>query len=525
MAMRLRSALAVSVLLLTSVAQSDPADAFLTTDLPSYLDQVRTTFNVPGLAVAIVKDGKVLFAQGSGIRDLRDRKPVDADTMFCIASNTKSVTATAIEILADEGKLHLDDRVTDHLPWFQMADPYVTHDIRIRDLLAHRSGLGPHAGDLLFVPATTYTLRQVVEHLKDLPLQSGFRSEFAYENIMFAVATLIIEQASGQRYAEFVQQRIFMPLKMSESRIDGASLKAADNYAAAFMPLPDGSLQSTPVMVWKNNQGAGGIYSSVRDMSRWAQMQLRSPDVPALVSEKSQNDMWSMVTPIPITPESDPELHRADPQFQGYALGWYLSDYRGQRLVWHTGGFPGTVSLVTLVPGQHLGIIVLTNQESESAFNAIQLQVLDHYLNAPATDWLQTLSKHDRQAQQRLGEASARQAGQRVANAKPSLPLQRYAGSYHDAWYGDVELRLERGQLRARFDASPRLIGTLSAWGDNTFLIQWDDRTLQADALVTFDTDSAGQVTGASMQRASPRVTRAYDYQDLHLIRTAPLRR
>jgi CubicO group peptidase (beta-lactamase class C family) len=180
-------------------------------DLAAYADRAREKFNVPGIAVAVVKDGKIVFEQGFGKRNLSEGKSVDTHTMFCIASNTKSFTATAIEMLADHGKLRLDDRVVDHLPWFRMADPHVTREMRIRDLLAHRSGLGSHAGDLLFLPTTTYSTREVVERLGDLPLATGFRDSFAYENIMFAVATLVIEQVSGQSYADFIREYIFSP--------------------------------------------------------------------------------------------------------------------------------------------------------------------------------------------------------------------------------------------------------------------------------------------------------------------------
>src|ERR1700730_5993427 len=189
-------------------------------DLATYVDGARKQFNVPGIAIVVVKYGRVVFEHGSGERNLNYGKPVDVHTMFCIASNTKSFTATAIEILADQGKLKLEDRVVDHLPWFRMADPYATREMRIRDILAHRSGLGSHAGDLLFVPASTYSTREVVERLRDLPLSNGFRDSFNYENIMYAVATLVIEQASGQSFGDFVRQHIFQPVDMTESRID-----------------------------------------------------------------------------------------------------------------------------------------------------------------------------------------------------------------------------------------------------------------------------------------------------------------
>ncbi len=180
------------------------------------------------------------------MRNLSDGRTTDAHTMFFIASMTKSFTATAIEMLAAQGNLLPDDRVIDHLPWFRMADPYVTWEIRIRDTLAHRSGLGSHAGDLLFMPGTTYSTRQVVERLGDLPLTTGFRASFAYENIMYAVATLVIEQASGRSYADFVRERIFQAVGMTESRVDSTYLQPGDDVATAYRPKADGRLTAVP---------------------------------------------------------------------------------------------------------------------------------------------------------------------------------------------------------------------------------------------------------------------------------------
>jgi CubicO group peptidase (beta-lactamase class C family) len=496
-------------------------------DLGPYIDQVRHEFNVPGIAVAIVKDGTVVFEQGFGTRNLSSGARVDAHTMFCIASNTKSFTATAIEMLAEQGKLKLDDRVVDHLPWFRMADPYVTHEIRIRDLLAHRSGLGGHAGDLLFVPGSTYTTRQVVERLQYLPLKTGFRDRFAYENIMFAVATLVLEKAAGQSYADFVEQHIFRPLGMAESRIDATYLTPTDDVATAYMPQEDGELRATPPLAWKNSPGAAGIYSSVHDMAKWVRMQLAGGSLidsgsgvqRHLIGEANQRRMWTMVTPIAIDPAPVPQLQAAQPNFLGYAEGWYVSDYRGQRLVWHDGGFPGTVSLVTLVPALNLGVIVLTNQQSGEAYNAITLHILDQYLGLPAGNWIQAYAAAAYLDVQEEKREDAKRASERIQGAVPARPMDAYAGLYRDAWYGDVAVHAVNGVLRMSFTKSPRLVGTLSPWSKDRFLVRWDDRTLDADALVSFVADSKGVVRQMRMQRASARTAGAYDFQDLDLVR------
>jgi len=407
-----------------------------------------------------------------------------------------------------------------------MADPYVTREIRVRDLLAHRSGLGPHAGDLLFVPATTYTTRQAVERLQSLPLATGFRDSFAYENIMFAVATLIIEQASGQTYGDFVRERIFQPIGMTESRIDSSFLHPEDNVATAYMPGEDGRLMAIPPLAWRNNSGAAGIYSSAHDMAKWVQVQLDGGRLPqngqaarrSLISSASQQRMWSILTPIDIDPPAVPRLEAAQPKFFGYGEGWYLSDYRGQRMVWHTGGFLGTVSRVTLVPGLRLGVVVLTNQESEDAFNAVTLDVLDGYMGAAKTDWIAAYAESAKLTAQQIAEGSAKVASERLADAKPARALSDYTGTYRDRWYGDVDVHMVRGELRMRFMQSPRMVGTLSPWNPDTFLVRWDDRTLNADALVDFRFTQNGRARGAHMRRASARVAPAYDYQDLDLV-------
>jgi CubicO group peptidase (beta-lactamase class C family) len=203
-------------------------------DFAAYVDSARKAFGVPGIAVAIVKDGQVVMEQGFGDKSLDPKQPVDAHTLFAIASNTKAFTAAALQQLDEAGKLKMDDRVIDHLPWFRMSDPYVTHEMRIRDLLAHRSGLSLGAGDLLYWPPTSYTTKEVVERLKHVPIKNGFRSGYAYDNILFAVATLVIEQASGQSYADYVRTHLFQPVGMDESLIDKNDIKPGMDVATGF---------------------------------------------------------------------------------------------------------------------------------------------------------------------------------------------------------------------------------------------------------------------------------------------------
>ncbi|MBB6186764.1 serine hydrolase [Rhodanobacter sp. MP7CTX1] len=499
-------------------------------DFGSYVDSARKTFDVPGIAVAIVKDGKVVMEQGFGLREIGKPDQVDAHTLFAIASNTKAFTAAALQQLAEQGKLKMDDRVIDHLPWFRMSDPYVTNEMRIRDLLAHRSGLSLGAGDLLYWPPTSYSTRDVVERLRNVPIKNSFRSNYAYDNILFAVATLVIEQASGQSYADYVREHIFKPVGMDESLIDKTGLKPGMDVAMGHAEFNFKDLKPVPPMAWLNDPGAGGIYASVHDLSKWMNVQLAGGVLPTngtdgkparLFSEDSQQQMWSMLTPIAIAKPPISELAPLEPHFYGYGEGWFLSDYRGQRLVWHTGGWPGMVSRVTLVPELHLGVVVLTNQESGAAFNAVTYRVLDAYLNpAHKTDWVAVYDKAVKKAKTNADDSFAKHTAARDANSKPSLPLAKYAGTYRDPWYGDVIVSHENGKLRLRFSKTAQLIGSMTPWQHDSFIVHWDDRALNADAFVNFVLDPDGVIREVRMQPVSPLTDFSFDFQDLRL---APL--
>lgn len=486
--------------------------------LDATVERVRSQFDVPGIAVAVVKDGQVVLERGYGVRELGKPAPVQADTLFAIASNTKAFTATSLNLLAEQGRLKMDDRVIDHLPGFRMSDPYVTGEMRIRDLLSHRSGLSLGAGDLLFWPTTGYSNQEVVQRLAKVPLKAGFRDRYAYDNILYAVAQQVIEQVSGQSYADFLQQHIFTPVGMDGTRYNADHLKPGDNAAVGHAKYDFSTLRTVAPLTWSNNAGAGGIYSSVHDMARWMNVQLAHGTLEngqALFSAKSQQGMWQMITPQAVPEPSVPQLAAAKPNFAGYGEGWSLSDYRGQKLAWHTGGWPGMVSRVTLVPEQKLGIVVLTNQEVGAAFNAITMDVLDAYLQAPQTDWVAAYAAAVAKAQDKADEGWARHQAARDAGSRPSLPLAGYAGGYRDAWYGDVAVEQKGRTLRLRFGKTAQLVGTLEHWQHDTFIVRWDDRSLNADAFVNFSLDPDGKVRDMRMQAISSLTDFSFDFQDL----------
>lgn len=491
----------------------------------AFVAAVQKQFDVPGVAVAIVKDEQVVLARGYGVRELGKPAKVDEHTMFAIASNTKAFTAASLNMLQDDGKLKTTDRVIDHLPWFRMSDAYVTREMRIRDLLAHRSGLSLGAGDLLYWPTTTYSSREVVERLKDVPLAGGFREQYAYDNILFGVASLVVESASGMSYKQFLQTRIWQPLGMTETRFNGDDLKPGDNVAVGNAKFDFKDLRPVGVTTWRNVSGAGGIYSSVHDLGKWMNAQLAGgvyagsgEDAKRLFSEQRQREMWTVLTPIPVGKPSIPELAAATPNAMGYGQGWNLSDYAGHKLVWHTGGWPGQVSRLTLLPNEKIGVVVLTSAEVGVAFNAITYEALDMMLGNGGHDWLKGYGIAFEKSQGNADADWQKHVAARDANSKPSLPLAKYAGTYRDPWYGDVVIRQGAKGLEMQFSKTAELLGDIEHWQHDSFIVRWRDRGLNADAFVNFSLDADGAIRELRMQPVSPLTDFSFDFQDLRLV-------
>jgi CubicO group peptidase (beta-lactamase class C family) len=489
-------------------------------DLDAWVERVLETFEVPGVGVTIVKDGQVVLARGYGVRDIGRAEPVDGRTRFGIASNTKAFTATALGLLVEEGKLEWDGRVIDYLPWFRMWDPWVTREITIRDLLVHRSGLGLGQGDLLYWPESNVTRREIVEAVRHLEPATSFRSAYAYDNILYHAAALVIEQVSGQTWEEFVQDRIIEPLGMSDTRVTRASTLEEGNVATPHARV-EGAVRPVQPLAATATNAAGGINSTAADMAKWLIVQLDSGRVTAsdrLFAESTTRELWGPVTPMPTGRWPD-ALRPLQPQYQAYALGFVIRDYRGHKMVTHTGDLPGYVSRVAMIPDLKLGVAVLTNQEMGVAFESITYHILDHYLEAEPQDWITAFDALRARGDSLVAERDRSAAAERDTASRPSLPLAGYAGTYADAWYGDVTIAEGEGGLEIQFGRTASLLGDLEHWQFDTFYVRWRDRELRADAFITFELAMDGSVAGARMKAASPSVDFSYDFHDLDLRR------
>jgi CubicO group peptidase (beta-lactamase class C family) len=496
-------------------------------DLDAVVARAMRDFEVPGLALAVVKDGRPVVLKGYGVRSLGSSTPVDAETLFAIASNTKAFTAAALAMLVDEGKIGWDDPVVRHLPSFQLYDPYVTREITIRDLLTHRSGLGLGAGDLLVFPDSTYTVDEIVARLRFIKPATSFRSRYAYDNLLYLVAGQVIPAVTGKTWGDFVRERIFTPLGMTASRTSITAFRPDGNVAAPHARV-EGRMQAVRYSNVDNAAPVGAVNSSASEMARWVMAQLdhglgrdATGRETRLFTKEAAAEMWSAQTILPI--EDPPRgLEVLRPNFAAYGLGWSLRDYRGKKLVGHTGLLSGMASRVQLVPDIQLGIVILTNQENDTVHRALMLTIVDHYLGAPATDWVGTLAAADRAEQAKVEGTVQTAAERRVAGARPSLPLEKYAGRYVDAWYGDVAIALEGASLVLRFGRTPGLVGDLEPWQYDTFVARWRDRSLNADAYVMFALKPDGSIEQMKMAPVSPLTDFSFDFQDLLFMPAPP---
>ncbi len=509
----------ISALLLSAALAAQPAGRPAPPPgVDQWVERAMRTFEVPGLALAIVKDDEVVLAKGYGVRKLGETTPVDARTLFGIASNTKAFTATALGLLVEQGRIGWDEPVVRYLPAFAMWDPFVTRELTVRDLLVHRSGLGLGAGDLLWWPESTYDRKEIARRLRFIPPATSFRAGYAYDNVLYLVAGELIEAVSGQTWENFVTTRILQKVGMTGTNVRHSAAAAGGNVATPHAPV-DGTVRPIRPFDSDNTNPAGGINSSAEDMAKWLRVQLaggRLDDGSRLFSADTARQLTSIVTPIPIG-DPPPELPPRGMSFHGYALGFDIRDYRGHKMVTHTGGLPGYVSRVAMIPDLNVGVAVLTNQESGAAFDSVAFHVLDHFLGAPAFDWIDGYTKTDARAEAAVAQAEGRGAASRDAASKPSLPLAKYAGTYRDAWYGDVTIAEEGGRLVMRFSHTPSLIGDLEHWQHDTFVARWRDRELRADAYVTFALNPDGSIDQARMRAVSPATDFSFDFQDLLL--------
>lgn len=451
-------------------AQTDTLPAFVRDSLDTYVERALQEWKIPGVSVAIVKNGKVIWMKGYGVTEMGVSAKVDENTLFMIGSNTKAFTATAVALLDAEKKLSLDDKVQKWLPGFKLYDPWVAKEANLRDLLCHRLGFETFQGDFMYFDSDL-TKEEVLQKFGMVKPAHSFRSTWGYTNAAFLVAGEVVAKASGKSWADFLRERIFTPLGMSRTLALSAEIDGATNKATAHTVV-NGELRKIPYGHIDNISPAGSISSSARDMSQWVKMQLANGrlDDKTIIPAAAINE-----TRLPHSILGNGRYAFNRGHFNLYGLGWFMEEYSGRKIVSHTGGVNGFVTSVTLIPEEKTGIIVLTNTDQNAFYEALKWELMDAFLGNAYRNYSKLYLGSLKQQEKAEQDFLKKKQDTIATHPSTSLPLTAYTGTYRHSIYGLMELKMENNQLIARFEHHKGRYGTLEALGGNRFLCTYSD--------------------------------------------------
>jgi len=471
-----------TLLILIVLVRFAAAQALDVSKVDALAEAALKAWNAPGIAVAIVKDDRVLMAKGYGVKERGKPDAVTADTVFAIGSMTKAFTTASMAMLIDEGKMSWDDTVRKHIEFFRLSDPLANEQVTLRDLVSHRTGLSRN--DVLWT-RTPWSQEEIIRRIGYVKLSQPFRTAWQYNNIMFSAAGYAVGKASGGSWQSFVEQRIFEPLGMKSASTRIAAAQSAPDHASPH--------RKTQVIAWHNLDNiapAGAVNASIKDMIPWARLQLNGGEIDGkrLISAKNVEEMH---TPqMAMRPEDEGRDWNPEIGQLSYGMGWFLVDYRSLHLVSHGGAIDGFRSDITLVPREKTAVIVLCNLDQDNLPEALRWSILDLMHGFPATDWNAMLIGHAQEEQKAAAEARKLRAAQRVPGTTPSHPLADYAGTYEDAGYGDVRIAAANGGLTLEWLS---LHATLEHYHYDTFEAKSGG---MRGSQVVFRTAANGSITG-----------------------------
>lgn len=461
--------------------------------LSAYYEQAVKDWNVPSMVVGIVKDEKLIFSKGYGTKEVGTDRTPDEHTLYAIASNTKAFTSAIIATLVQEGKLGWNDKVKDYLPYFELYDTYVSQEVTIRDLLCHRVGLGTFSGDVLWYKSNLNS-EEIIRRIKYLPQAYDFRAGYGYSNLMYVTAGELIKTVTGKSWSDNVRERILNPLSMERTATSSKELKSLTNYATPHAFTDEGTNLPIVWEDWEHIAAIGGLISSVHDMAKWVILNLNHGinGQDTILTSQSRNMLW--------TPHNNHMQDHTKPNdfgrhFNGYALGWGVSDYQGNLRVGHTGGYDGMLTAVNLIPDQNLGIIVLTNGMN-SPMMAVTYYTLNAFLGAEEVDFSQKyLAARKKNKDTRIDTRKSA----RVPGTRPTLSMQNIVGTYQTPVYGNITVLNEEGSLKLNFEHTPALSASLEHWHYDTWKINWDvPHAWFSFGTIKFNADNNQRVTGIS---------------------------
>ncbi|CAN7304196.1 serine hydrolase [Brevundimonas sp. LjRoot202] len=504
-----------------------PAGEALAEAVDAYVKQALAAFpDQPAVSIAVVKDGAPVLTRGYGVRVQGEAARADEHTLFAIASNTKNVTAAALAMMVDEGKVKWDEPVRTYLPGFTLSDPVIGERITVRDTLSHRAGFGLGAGDLLFWPNSDRSREEVMAAVPFVPIEDGLRARYHYCNLMFVVAGEVLAAVSGMRWEDFVQSRILDRLGMSEtvpmatladpakSALPHARIGPPLRYQGEMVQIAD---SIAGVWNWDSAAAAGGLCTTATDWAKWIGLRLAMgelPDGTRLFSEDAAKEMWRPNIIIGSSEGPTAELPgRAIAST--YAMGFQVQDYRGERMVTHGGGSPGGISATVLIPGRDAGFSIFSNAEESYLLRALRSGIADIVMGKAGFDWIADSVRLRDQSDAKSIAAAAEIDAKQAAGAAPSLPLEAYAGTWRDPWYGDIVVSQRDGGLWLDFTHTPALKGPLEPYDGETMRTRFPDKR-EEDAFVVFKLENGAPVT-ATMKAVSPDADFSYDFHDLRL--------
>jgi CubicO group peptidase (beta-lactamase class C family) len=469
-------------------AQEEPLSG-----LDEFISRVMETWRAPGIALAVVRNDSVLLAKGYGVKDVSTGALLDERSLMAVASTSKAFTAAALGMLVDEGLISWDDKVTDHLPDFQLYDPYVTREFTIRDLLTHRGGLP--RGDRLWY-GSPFDRQEVIRRVRYLEPAWSFRAHYGYQNIMFLTAGELIEALTGTSWDDFLRLGIFQPLGMTTTTTTTRGISDLPNVATPHV-IMEGEVTPVGWRDFDNVGGAGAVNSNAWEMAQWVRMQLGGGvyEGRRLLSDSVMKEMHTPQTVIRMSETTErlfPETH-----FQAYGMGWSLQDYRGRKVVRHGGSLDGMRTHVGMIPEEGLGVVVITNLNNSWIPQLVLFHIFDEFLGSQGKDWNKVIHEVYLEDKAESEERRARDEDARVLGTSPSLPLADFVGSYSDVLYGEAVITLEGGRLK--LEVGPSFVGVLEHWNFDTFRAVWEDEQL-GRAWVEFRLDRTGKVEEMEVQ-------------------------
>lgn len=444
-------------------------------NIDEYIEESMLRWNIPGMSVAVIEDGKITHLKGYGVKKIGNQSSVDQNTLFAIASNSKAFTGLSIAILERDGILKLDDKVSDYIPDIKLYENVPTNLLTIKDVLTHRIGIGTFHGDFI-TWGTIYSEKELINKLQYLKPVFDFRSGYGYFNAGYTIAAEVMKILTGKSWGEFVQENILKPLEMNSTLTSVSQLKNFDNVAAPHTFNYEYKMVPVPWRNIDNIAAAGGLISSANDMAKWVSMQIN-------LGMFNGNEIFSkkliLSTHIPynIIPSPSHGMGRiTNRHFNTYGLGWGIADYKGELYIEHSGGYDGMLSRTAFLPDKKFGLVILTNNDQNEVITSLMFQLFDYALKKEVFNWDSLLFASDTKNGVPYDKIVWDEIiSQKDPNLKPEFKLDYLQGSYYNIQAGNLVISKSGDKFLFKLSSRPETQGTLAHWRNDTLICTFDD--------------------------------------------------